>query len=180
MKLTRYGEGDRQTLKNFKKLYTAAFPKEERKPFKMITDMHKIGKADMLKIESETGEFLGLAFLVLDEGLVLLDYFAIEEEQRCHGYGRLALELIKERYQGTPILIEIEDPNEDSPNKSERLRRLNFYKECGMEINPFQITLFGVNMIMLSHGGTVTFEDYKKLYYTIVPRKVVDKNVRLR
>ena len=180
MKLTRYKEGDRQTLANFKNLYAAAFPKEERKPFKMITKMHSEGRVDMMKIEGDGGEFLGLAFTVLGEKLVLLDYFAISEEQRCRGYGRAALELIKKRYPERPILIEIEDPDEKCPNREERLRRLKFYRECEMEINPYRITLFGVNMILLSYGGAVSFEDYKALYITIIPKKSADKNVLLR
>ena len=180
MELKRHEKGDRRTLKNFKKLYVAAFPKKERKPFKIITSMHKSGRADMLKIEDEGGEFLGLAFTVIGDKLVLLDYFAIEENKRCQGYGEKALALIKERYPDKPILIEIEDPDEQSANKAERERRLAFYKRCNMEINHYKITLFGVKMIMLSHGGPVPFEDYKELYSSILPLKVVDKNVILR
>ena len=180
MKLIRYKEGDKSTLGKFKELYNAAFPKEERKPFKLIEGMHRKGIVDMLKIEGNSGEFLGLAFTVKGDGLVLLDYFAVSEEYRCKGHGRAALELIKELYKGRPLLIEIEDPDAPSPNKSDRLRRLSFYRECQMEINPFCITLFGVDMITLSYGGPVSFEDYKNLYYTIVPKKTVDKNVILR
>ena len=180
MKLKRYLKGDRETLKNFKRLYVAAFPKEERKPFKIISSMHKSGRADMLKIESPEGEFLGLAFTVIGEKLVLLDYFAIEEKKRCQGFGEKALALIKERYPDKPILIEIEDPDEPSENKAERARRLAFYERCGMEINSYKITLFGVKMIMLSYGGPVPFQDYKSLYSSILPRKIVDKNVTLR
>ena len=180
MRLIRYLGKDRTTLKKFKKLYAAAFPKEERKPFKLIERMSSEGKVDMLKIEGESGEFLGLAFTVLDEKFVLLDYFAISEDKRCRGYGRAALELIKERYPNRPILIEIEDPDDESPNKAERLRRLNFYKECKMKLNSFKIILFGVNMITLSSGAPVSFEDYKSLYLTIVPKKIAEKNVLLR
>ena len=179
MKLTRY-EGDRKTLRDFKKLYASAFPKEERKPFKMITKMHGVGRADMLKIEGDDGEFLGLAFTVIGKKFILLDYFAISEKERCRGYGRVALDLILKLYADLPVLIEIEDPNIESENTKERLRRLNFYKECGMKENPFNITLFGVDMITLSSGAPVSFEDYKNLYYTIVPKAIVDKRVLLR
>ena len=61
-------------LSDVEKLYLEAFPKAERKPFAMIKKLNKKGKSEMLCLESDNGDFLGLAITVLYEDLVLLDY----------------------------------------------------------------------------------------------------------
>ena len=49
---------------------------------------------EILSIENDTGDFLGLAITILYNGIVLLDYFAVDDSQRDGGIGSAALHLL--------------------------------------------------------------------------------------
>ena len=85
-------------LANVEKLYYKAFPKEEQKPIDLILQKQKDGFVDDLALESD-GNFVGLAITGTYKNLVLLDYFAIEDDFRNRKFGTTAFNLIKNRYR---------------------------------------------------------------------------------
>ena len=58
MKLTQ--ALSRTRLSDIKNLYLRAFPAAERKPFYMIRKKQAEGSMEILSIENDTGDFLGL------------------------------------------------------------------------------------------------------------------------
>lgn len=104
------------------KLYRTAFPASERKPFSMIVKMYRRGKTDLWCI-SRDGVFVGLAATINGEDLILLDYFAVEQNIRGQGVGSEALRALQKIYSGKGLFVEIESPYDDSPNRAERQRR---------------------------------------------------------
>ena len=88
---------NKESLTALKKLYLSAFPRCERKPFYMINQLKAKGKAEILSIESDSGEFIGLAISVFYKDIVLLDYFAMSESVRGQGRGSEALILLLNR-----------------------------------------------------------------------------------
>ena len=96
------------------RLYKEAFPRSERKPFSLMERRERFGHMEILSIEEEG--FLGLAITVLHEDLVLLDYFAISSGARGQGAGGRALSLLKKRYAGRRLFLEIEFPEESASN----------------------------------------------------------------
>ena len=69
---------------------------------------------EILSIENDTGDFLGLAITILYKDIVLLDYFAVDDNQRNNGAGSSALRMLLERYLGKRFLLEIEAPDDDT------------------------------------------------------------------
>ena len=86
-------------LRKIKKIYLEAFPKSERKPFRLMKQKAAEGIMEFLSIR-ERGKLTGLAITVLYKDMVLLDYFAIEKSFRGQNLGTEALALLKKRYEG--------------------------------------------------------------------------------
>lgn len=144
-------------------LYQKAFPKEEKKPYWLIRKCERLGCGRNFIIKDESGNFLGIAFIIYNNNLALLDYFAIDTKLRGQGVGTLALGIIKELFSDIPLVLEIEDPELSSENKEERIRRARFYEKCGMITMNYRISLFGVDMRILSSGANVSYEQYHNL-----------------
>ena len=144
-------------LREVKRLYRRAFPKEERKPFSVILKLRKAGKCDILHFSSGK-EFLGLAITVKGDGLVLVDYFAVEEGKRGSGIGSAMMREVLQRYTGMGVFLEIEEPKGDGGVTD---RRLSFYKRAGYSELSVSVKLFGVDMILLGVECSLCFEDYR-------------------
>ena len=149
---------------NLERLYIEAFPKAERKPLSLMVQKSKKGIMELLAIEEDGGSFLGLAITVLHKDMVLLDYFAVSPALRGQNIGSRALGLLLERYSGKTFLLEIEDANEDAPNRQERIRRKAFYLRNNMTAMPYYVNLFGIKMQVLTNGPKVSFEEYHEIY----------------
>lgn len=159
-------------LQLLRALYEESFPAEEKKPFDLMLRKQEEGHMELLGIEDDEGEFLGLAIMILHKNIALLDYFAVCPEHREKGIGSKTLSLLKDRYPGKTLLLEIEDPEEPSDNGEERTRRKNFYLRNGMEIMPYKVWLFGVKMLILTHGVPVTFAEYHEVFEAVFPPQV--------
>lgn len=144
-------------------LYQKAFPKSEKKPFAMIRKMYRLGRSDVWRFERK-GKFAGLIITINGENTILLDYLAVEENQRGTGIGSEILQLMKEHYGDKGVFLEIESVYEECENKAERIRRKHFYEKCGMESMEVFVWLFGVKMELMSFGCKLTYEEYHAFY----------------
>lgn len=152
-----------------KKLYLQAFPKSERKPFRLMKKKTREGMMELLVI-CEKKELLGLAITVRYQDMVLLDYFAIKKDRRGQGTGSRALELLKQRYADCRFLLEIELPETEGSGQDLRIRRKSFYLRNGMHETGIKVCLFLVPMELLTDGKAVSFKEYYALYeHTIGP-----------
>ncbi len=161
MKLARAIDGIRR--KRVEALYLSAFPKSERKPYELMVGKQEEGFVDIFSLE-EDNEFIGLAILVKKADLVLLDYFAIDDEKRGGGYGSRALEAIFSYYSGKRLVLEIESTVGEAPNYEDRIRRKAFYLRNGLTELFCSVRLFGIEMELLSNGHAVSFEEYQGIY----------------
>lgn len=158
-----------------KKLYMEAFPANERKPFWLIKQKQKSGESNMWCL-MEGKDFVGLAITMEVEDLVILDYFAIDSELRGKGLGSKALSCLKEMYQGKRLVLEIEDVEQENPEREMRLKRKAFYLANGLSEMGVKVTLYGVDMELLGVNCLVDFDEYKKVYTTLygsAPEKFV-------
>lgn len=153
-----------------KKLYRAAFPRAERKPFFLMERKQKEGIMEILSIEEE--EFLGLVITILQGDLVLVDYFAITGENRGRGTGSRALALIRERYRGKRIFLEIESPDVSAKNFGERVRRKDFYHRNGFQDAGIYVKLFGIDMELLVDNCQLDFGEYYGVYLESMGRNI--------
>ena len=147
------------------RLYQAAFPASEKKPFSMIVSMHKKGKSDVWYCEKD-GKFAGLVITINGADKILIDYLAVWEKRRGQGIGSAILQEMRQRYVGKGVFLEIEIVDENAENYEERKRRKQFYLANGMtEMNVF-VELFGVDMELLGYDCSLTFEEYREFYRT--------------
>lgn len=152
-------------LRQIDSLYIQAFPKAERKPFSLILKKQKQGIVEILCIEAQDGTFLGEAVTVQNGDLVLLDYFAVCPQTRGNGVGSAALGLLRERYQGKRLFLEIESTKEkNAANAEQRKKRKAFYLRNGLRCMDYTVLEFGVVMEILTFCGDVSFQELRGLY----------------
>lgn len=147
------------------RLYRKAFPASERKPFGIIYSMHRKGKTDLWCIRTDN-RFSGFASTVNGDALVLLDYLAVDPRCRGEGIGTAALRLFLAAYPGQGVFVEIEDTAFPGADQSVRLRRKQFYRNCGMEDLQVTAQVFGVNMELLGKNCSLDFAGYRSFYET--------------
>ena len=148
---------------NIYRLYQAAFPGAEKKPFSMILNMCKKGKSDVWYCESG-GKFAGLVITINGDDTILLDYLAVSPKVRGCGIGSEILQAMRRIYEGKAIFLEIEVPDENAENFEERKKRKKFYLTNGMKEMNVYVELFGVDMELLGYDCTLTFEEYRDFY----------------
>ena len=147
------------------RLYQAAFPDSEKKPFSMIVSMYKKGKSDVWYCE-KAGRFAGLAITINGIDKILIDYLAVNEKRRGQGLGSDILQEMRQTYADKGVFLEIEVVDASAGNFEERKRRKQIYLANGMkEMNVF-VELFGVDMELLGYECTLTFEEYREFYRT--------------
>lgn len=145
------------------RLYQAAFPRSEKKPFSMILDMCKKGKSDAWYCEND-GKFAGLVITINGPDKILLDYLAVSEKRRGCGIGSKLLQEMRRLYTGKGIFLEIEAVKENAENYEERKRRKKFYLSNGMAELQVYMELFGVDMELLGYDCSLTLEEYREFY----------------
>lgn len=157
-------EADKNMLAPLRKLYRKSFPCSEKKPFSMIIRKRNEGKAEILAAVNGAGEFCGLMITAIDGEYVLLDYFAVEPDKRGGGIGSALLEMLRERYEGKKIFLEIERVESKQGNLEQKQRRKRFYKRCGLSETGLYTDLAGVEMEILSFGCEMSFVHYYEFY----------------
>ena len=138
----------------------------------------KEGFMELMTVEDDNGTFLGIAITILHKDIVLLDYFAVSPTRRGQGVGSEVLKLLTQRYQGKRILLEIEDPEEPCKNQKDRLRRKAFYLRNGLTVQDYKVWLFGIKMLILTNGTTVSYEEYHEIFEAVFSPKI-GENVSL-
>ena len=125
-------------------LYRRAFPRSERKPFKMIRRMHRAGRTDVWLAEQD-GRFAGLGITINGSDIILLDYLAVHEKCRDKGVGSAFLQALMAKYADKGFFLEIEAPDRDDPTGI-KARRKAFYLRNGLTDMHVTANLFGVRM----------------------------------
>lgn len=143
-------------------LYRRAFPRSERKPFKMIRRMHRAGCTDVWLAEQD-GRFAGLGITINGSDIILLDYLAVHEKYRDKGVGSAFLQALMGKYADRGFFLEIEAPDRDDPTGI-KARRKAFYLRNGLTDMHVTANLFGVRMELLGRDCTLDFDGYHDFY----------------
>lgn len=156
-----------------KELYKKAFPLFERMPFFMLENAAKKGRATFSTV-FDARKFAGFVYYVQKEDLLLIFFFAVNENLRGKGYGSGILSALKEKYSGKRIFLEIETIDERAKDNDNRLRRKAFYERNGFASCGFNTGGLFMKYDVLSFGGKVTSEDYRKLMLYFAGKNVYD------
>lgn len=175
MKLTKIKPEHKKLAKS---LYLSAFPVSERKPFSLMSIWEKAGKMELMEL-CENDSFCGLVFTVLCSDLVLIDYLAVDAKLRGQGIGTKAIELIRSRYVGKRVFLEIESTFSPSGDTEQKFARKKFYMRNGLTECDFCVKLFGVDMEVLTFGEPVTFDEYLHLYEYLASNYIKGKIKKL-
>lgn len=153
---------DKSIFKDFKKLYKAAFPKEERVPLWPLKSKALTQNSDLICVYEEK-EFIGLLSLVYYADIVYVFYFAVDEKKRGGGYGGRILQKLKDEFPDKKTGLNIEIPDGKSANNEQRIKRKNFYLKNGFTECDFTMKERGVLFETLSYGGLFTREEFQNL-----------------
>lgn len=144
-------------------LYQSAFPRSERKPFRMIVETQRSGKGDVWYLKLGR-KFAGFASTINSDSLILLDSLAVPRKLRSHGAGSSALRAMQQAYAGKGLFVEIESSFEDTPDRPQRLRRKQFYMKNGLQPMGVMASVFDVKMELLGMNCRVDFRRYHAFY----------------
>lgn len=142
-------------LRQLKRLFKQAFPRFERKPWRLLCQKAAAGQAEMLAVydRQQPARFCGLAICLFWQDLVLLDYLAVCPQLRNLGLGRQILPLLRQRYAGRRLLLETERPGSPHTNYANCCRRLRFYAACGLQDTGLAVLLYISEYLLLWTPG---------------------------
>ena len=147
--------------REFKRLYDASFPDNERIPFlRLYTQMDE---TRVFYAYYEKEKLIGLSFFYLLDDLAYLSYLAVEEKLRGQGYGSKILQRIKEDYRDCRIVLDIEEVKEDAGNYEERRKRKDFYLHNGFVSAGIFYHIYHVDYEILVANGTACKEDWHRI-----------------
>jgi len=119
---------DKDNYRFAENLLTTAFPKEERRELSLqrkYTDHNKQFNNNILLVDEDPIGFI--SYWDFDDFLYV-EHFAIDETKRNGGYGKLVLNVLKEKLQ-RPIVLEVELPKDEISK-----RRISFYQRQGFQL----------------------------------------------
>ncbi len=112
-----------------KELYLTAFPEYERCGYESLVRHSQREDTEWLGIYGDG--FLGMAYVLFDDDILFLLYFAVIDGYRCKGIGSEALGGLRSRYPGRKMFLNIEPPDEGVEDLEIRQRRMAFYIRNG-------------------------------------------------
>lgn len=157
---------------DYEQIYEEAFPPSERKPLDFILSAAAQGRYRLWVVSTNPCAVAGLVILayahVGETRYALLDYLAVSPLCRGQGLGHQILPLIYDhcRADGTPLLLEIEDPDTPAENQAQRRRRKAFYSSCGLVSCGVKAQMYGTVMELLTYpeyARDITLEVYQTL-----------------
>ena len=137
------------------------FPPAEVKPLSRILELFHAGSGEGRGLFDESGRLLAYALLAETADAAFLDYLAVVSAARNAGLGsRFLMGLLAELPEGTPLLLEAEDPQDaaSEEEKHTRTRRLGFYRRCGVLPTEVRSSVFGVRYRILASGPPLPTE----------------------
>ena len=143
--------------------YLTAFPAAERKPIRRLLRHRALGRAKIWAL-CRDGKFAGLVMTMESPELVQLDYLAVCKKERSSGLGGEALKLLREKLDGRPMFLEIEDADQPGADQALRKRRREFYLRSGMEPLGIRVEVYDVQMELLGFNCELTFDEYLAFY----------------
>lgn len=128
-----------------------AFPDEERMDLDWQLGFCADGKLDLLGIYDD-GLLVGFTTVFPSEGMDYVFFLAMDPSVRSRGYGARTLELVRQRYSGDCIVLDIEPLSPEEPGAELRSRRRGFYLRNGFRPSGCLLTYLGLAFEVLYCG----------------------------
>lgn len=156
-----------------KRLYTAAFAKEDRMPFWMMVMMSHLWHTDFLAFYD--GQALcGFVYLAKRKGFVFILFFAVEEGLRSQGYGSRILSELQKAHPQSKLIVSIEPCEQGAADFQQRVRRKRFYGNNGYVETGYYLKL-GKEQEILIKNGTFDKQEFQRFFmfysnFTMYPK----------
>ena len=148
-------------LKDVRELYNSSFPDMERIPWGRL--VHSLSEDRILNTYYEDDQLIGMTYHFCFQDMVYFGYLAVNPDIRNRGYGTAILRKMHELCEGKRIVGDIEEVIPGVKDEAERKRRRDFYLRNGYESCNVFCVFFGVDYDILSHGGTVSAQEWTDL-----------------
>lgn len=170
MKLERLSASNSHLFEKAFELYKNSFPVEERRD--ECEQQRVLENIDYhFDLIINDGNFIGIMLYWEIDNLLYLEHFTTLPEMRGQGYGKHALDLLKNK--GKTILLEIEPPVDDITQ-----RRYAFYRRNDFILNPYRhiqakyhLGDEDLELKILSHPKALKDEEYR-VFYEYMTREI--------
>lgn len=142
-----------------------AFPPEEYLAPSELIAMDQRGKLAFLALYDEA-QFVGFMAVCAFESLAYLFFLAVDPALRSHGYGGQALALLETLYPGRQQVVDLEMPDEQASNNTQRLSRRAFYLRHGYKPTGHFLSYLGVDYEILSKESAFGLEAFQRMMKT--------------
>lgn len=152
-----------ECLQRCRRLYRESFPKNERTPG--IEHFARKKNVDYFAVY-DGDSFVGISYNVRHRDIVYIFYLAVSPEFQGMGYGSKILSLLKDKYSGCRLILNIEEVEAGYSNYEQRLKRLKFYEQNGFRKTGLKFKEIGVTYDMLCfcpQGSEIKRKDYLDL-----------------
>lgn len=138
-----------KAFRDVKKLYDSAFASGEQLPFSRIAVLSALRPSVHLLAYYDENGFCGFSFGVCTEKYLYVDFFAVSEHLRDRGYGTKMLRALQEKLK-KPMIGECRQPEPESPEYDQQLRRVEFWKRNGFDFfdDQYIVRNNGINYIV--------------------------------
>ena len=160
--MLRLVEADKAQIYEHRRLYRNAFPLSERFPWYMLVRKAKAGKAELLTLEND-GKNSGFAYVIANEDLAYLFFFAVREDRRGKGIGSETIKQLINRYSDKRLFLAIEPLDETANNYAQRVKRHDFYLNCGLTDLPCRLKEFKMVYSVMSDGGDIPAGGFRSM-----------------
>lgn len=143
-----------------------AFPPEKYLEPEIMVQMAQKETFDFWAL-TDGEAFVGFLTTYLYGDLVYLFFLAIDGACRSKGYGRRALELLKERYPGKRQVVDFEKLDETAENRDQRRKRKEFYLRNGYRETGLFVSYCGVDYEVMCGREDFRAEEFKEMMYSI-------------
>lgn len=110
---------------------TEAFPEEQLIPIWQLRLLAKLRRGNKFTAYYDGEHFAGLSFTTENSEAVFVLYLAVNAKMRSKGYGSHILRQIMDQAGTRPVILDVEEENEQATNTQQRLRRKDFYRRHG-------------------------------------------------
>lgn len=165
---------DLRTCPEVKKLYHESFPVEEQVEFEKL--FSGIFENYSLYSLCENGELIAMVHFKELKNFVHVNYLAVKQEHQNKGYGSAVLDFVKQNCVKKPLVLDIEELDEDAINFEDRKRRVRFYKKNAFKEGKYKFSWQGVLMTYMN-TGEIDAEEFMTYIQIVFP---TIKNVELK
>lgn len=139
-----------------------AFPEEERIPLSEFLAYGQEEDAHFFAFYNEE-EFVGFAFVISNDKVFYVSFFAIMPHLRSHGYGGQIIDKLVDFYQKTMVL-EVERLDEPCDNLAQRQSRMDFYLRNGFQTSNAFLEYEDLSFEILYRGSEFDEAAYRDIF----------------